>query len=255
MRLPAGEAVGDLVAVEEPLEIRVEGESFAITMRTPGEDRELVAGFLFGEGCIEDVDDIAALGSCGENAVELRFASGVTLDRERLHSAQRARYASSACGVCSRATIEHLLNDLPSLEPSPLLSEELLWRLPEIMERAQRSFASTGGIHAAALVTREGELEVLREDIGRHNAVDKVIGWRLLNDALPVTDRVLIISGRAGFEVVQKAIVAGVGAMVSIGAPSSLAVELARSAGLQLYGFLKSSGCNRYSPAPTPEEL
>jgi len=252
-REPSGVQEDDWIVVEEPLEIRVEGRPMAVTMRTPGHDRELAAGFLYTEGCVDGVDDFQAIASVkdprtqGDNIVDVRLASGTRLDPERFASAQRSLYATSSCGICGKASIDRVLQNTSPVRAIPKVSADLLRGLPEKMRAAQAAFSSTGGIHAAALFTLEGELEVLREDVGRHNAVDKVLGWRFLADQVPVDDRVLLVSGRAGFELVQKAIMAGVPAMAAVGAPSSLAVDLARSSGMQLIGFLKKDRFNRYT--------
>ena len=252
-RSPSGEIEPDWVVVEEPLEIRVEGRPLAVTMRTPGHDRELAAGFLFTEGCVDGADDLHAIASVsdprteGDNIVEVRLASGTPLPEAALASAQRSLYATSSCGICGKASIDRVLRMAPPVSGVPTMDASLLTALPQKMREAQRAFEETGGIHAAALFTLEGDLEVLREDVGRHNAVDKVLGWRLLNDRVPVDDCILMVSGRAGFELVQKAVVAGVPAMVAVGAPSSLAVELAGSSGMQLVGFLRGERFNRYT--------
>ena len=252
-REPGGISQQDWVVVEAPLEIRVEGKALAVTMRTPGHDQELAAGFLFTEGCVDGADDFQAIAHVkdprteGENIVDIRLAAGTRIDPERLASAQRAFYASSSCGLCGKTTIDRVLKNSPTVQTVPQLDEALLRTLPGRMREAQKAFASTGGLHAAALFSLEGELEVLREDVGRHNAVDKVLGWRLLQDRVPVSDCILLVSGRAGFELVQKAVMAGVPAMAAVGAPSSMAVDLAQRSGLQLVGFLKPGGFNRYS--------
>ena len=249
-RFPGGPDA-DVVVVEEPLEIRVEGRPLAVLMRSPGADEELVAGFLYSEGVIDGPDDIAAMAKVKEplkprdNTMDLRLAAGV--NPARVLSAQRELYASSACGVCGKATVEAVLKRLPSRRVSPRAAPELLLGLPAKMRAAQAGFGRTGGEHAAALFTLDGELEVLREDVGRHNAVDKVLGWRLRADRVPVEDAILLVSGRAGFELVQKAALAGVPTMAAVGAPSSLAVELAREAGMQLVGFLREGRFNEYS--------
>ena len=252
-RSASGQVENDWVVAEEPLEIRVEGRALAVTMRTPGHDRELAAGFLFTEGCVDGPDDLHALASVsdprtkGDNIVDVRLASGTPYPEAALASAQRNLYATSSCGICGKASIDRVLRLAPPVEPVPELPASLLVSMPEKMRAAQKAFQETGGIHAAALFTLEGQLEVLREDVGRHNAVDKVLGWRLLQDRVPVDDCILMVSGRAGFELVQKAVVAGVPAMVAVGAPSSLAVELAQSSGMQLVGFLRGERFNRYT--------
>ncbi len=251
-RLPSGEERQDVVVVEEPLELRLSGRALAVTMRTPGHDEELAVGFLYTEGVIDGLDDITAMAKVHEpldpqdNTLDIVLAEVVRADEGRFASAQREFYASSSCGVCGKATIERLLRGAPPLEHPRRAEDALLHELPARMREAQTTFESTGGLHAAALFTFDGTLEVLREDIGRHNAVDKVLGWRLRQDRVPVDDRILVVSGRAGFEIVQKALVARVPVMASVGAPSSLAVQLATEDGMQLVGFLSSSRGNEY---------
>jgi len=246
----------DRVVTEEPLEIRVEGRPLAVTMRTPGHDPELVAGFLYTEGVVDGADDLAALRKVQDpldpqdNTLDVRLASGVDLEDGRFASARREFYASSSCGLCGKATIANILRGAPPLRDPRRATAELLLSLPEALAAAQVGFAATGGAHAAALFSFDGALEVLREDVGRHNAVDKVLGWRFLRDEVPVADRVLMVSGRAGFELVQKALVARVPVMAAVGAPSSLAVQLAREGGLQLVGFLRDGRFNVYGPTP-----
>lgn len=240
----------DHVAAEEPLEIRIEGRSVAITMRTPGHDLELAAGFLFTEGVIDGPDDLRAIAHVDDpsdpqgNTVDTVLASGVPAARRS--AADRALYASSSCGVCGKASIDRLLVGAPPLSPEWTPDPAVLLALPDRLRKAQAVFDRTGGLHAAALFSPEGELEVLREDIGRHNAVDKVIGWRLREDRVPVDDRILLVSGRAGFEIVQKALVARISVVAAVGAPSSMAVDLAEESGLTLVGFLRDGRYNQY---------
>lgn len=242
----------DRVAVEEPLEIRVEGISFSVTLRTPGHDLELAAGYLYAEGVIADKDDLVALSPIDDplaprgNTVDARLSPGVPL----LLEAARARYASSACGLCGKETIEQIFRAVEPLARTWTPAPAVVLGLPAALRAAQALFEDTGGLHAAALFTPDGALEVLREDIGRHNAVDKVVGWRLLQDRLPIDDRVLLVSGRAGFEIVQKAVAARIPALAAVGAPSSLAVDLAERAGLTLIGFLRDGRYNLYGAAP-----
>lgn len=242
----------DAVAVEEPLEIRVEGRPFSVTMRTPGQDLELVAGYLYSEGVIDGPDDLQALTHLDDprdpqgNTVHVRLAAGVPA--LRVERARRERFASSACGVCGKASLDAVLSALAPLERRLRPDPEVLLGLVARLEQDQAGFHRTGGLHAAALFSPEGALEVAREDIGRHNAVDKVLGWRLLADRVPVDDRLLLVSGRAGFEIVQKAVVARVPLLASVGAPSSLAVQLAAQAGLALVGFLRDGRYNLYAP-------
>ena len=239
----------DWIAVEEPLEIRIEGTPFAVTMRTPGHDLELAAGYLFGEGVIEDAEDLAAIAHIDDpadpqgNTLDVRLAPGVPL----LRASARARVANSACGVCGKAAIDQIFQRISPLHRSWWPAPAVLHRLPEAQRAAQPLFDHTGGLHAAALFSPDGALEVQREDIGRHNAVDKVIGWRLAADRLPIDDRILLVSGRAGFEIVQKALVARIPVLASVGAPSSLAVQLAESAGMTLIGFLRDGRYNVYA--------
>lgn len=254
-RHPAGTVHDDVVATEEPLEIRVEGRPLAVTMRTPGHDRELVAGFLYSEGLIDGADDLTAVAHIRnpsdprDNTVDVRLAAGVSADEGRFASAQRAFFASSSCGVCGKATIDNILVGAPPLESPRRAPPELLVGLPARMRAVQDTFDRTGGLHAAALFDFQGELEVLREDIGRHNAVDKVLGHRLLADRVPVDDRILLVSGRVGFEILQKALVARVPVVAAVGAPSSLSADLARRSGVQLFGFLRDGTMNEYVSA------
>lgn len=233
----------DHLAAEEPLEIRVGSFPLSVTMRTPGDDLELAAGFLFTEGLIQRREQIAALqyGSGPEekqsgNVVQVELC-GVTLDRE---SVQRNFFAASSCGICGKASIETVrVRGIQAPNPDLRLDPEVLCRLPETLRAAQTVFGRTGGLHAAGLFDARGELVALREDVGRHNAVDKVIGWALLDGRLPLAEHVLMVSGRGGFEIVQKALVGGVPVVASVSAPSSLAVQLARELGLTLVGFLR----------------
>jgi FdhD protein len=254
IRHPGGVSEPDRVAVEEPLEIRIEGRALAVTMRTPGHDHELTAGFLYTEGCIDGADDLAAIAHVRDpidpqdNTVDVRLAAGVRMDAGRFASAQREFYASSSCGICGKATIERVMLGAPALDAPLRVPLEALLDLPERMRAAQSTFEKTGGLHAAALFSAAGEIQVLREDVGRHNAVDKVLGFRLLQDRVPVDDALLVVSGRAGFEIVQKALVARVPVLAAVGAPSSLAVSLALESGMQLVGFLRDGRCNQYAP-------
>ncbi|MEC8194300.1 MAG: formate dehydrogenase accessory sulfurtransferase FdhD [Myxococcota bacterium] len=251
-RVTAGgsSAEADRVAAEEPLEIRIDGRSVAITMRTPGHDLELAAGFLMTEGVIDGADDIRAMAHIDDpsnpkgNTVDTALASGVPAARRG--AADRALFASSSCGVCGKASIDRLLVHAPPLTRTWFPKPDVLLALPERLRQAQAVFDQTGGLHAAALCTPDGELEVVREDIGRHNAVDKVIGWRLRGDRVPIDDRILLVSGRAGFEIVQKALVARIPVLAAVGAPSSMAVQLAEESGLTLVGFLRDGRYNEY---------
>jgi FdhD protein len=234
----------DYLSAEEPLEIRIGDEPLSVTMRTPGHDAELSAGFLFTEGLVRRRADILALledaGTASENRGNVVLA---TLAPELAPDFQKMRrhfFAASSCGICGKASIDSVrARTLVPPNPDFRLDPEVLVRLPEKLRESQAVFGRTGGLHAAALFDAAGELLVLREDIGRHNAVDKVIGWALLEERLPLLDTILLVSGRGGFEIVQKAIVAGLPVVASVSAPSSLAVQLARELGQTLIGFLR----------------
>jgi FdhD protein len=234
--------VEDYLAAEEPLEMRAGRFSLGVTLRTPGDDEELVAGFLFTEGIISRPEDLMALETASTTSAQKNLVR-VTLDPSvglEANGAARKFSAGSACGVCGKASIAQLRRrGLRRPISSALFDPESLCLLPPKLRTAQDVFGWTGGLHAAALFNPGGELLVLREDIGRHNAVDKVIGWALLSGRLPLSDHVLLVSGRGGFEIVQKAIVAGIPLLASVSAPSSLAVQLARELGLTLVGFLR----------------
>ena len=240
----------DQLAVEQPLEIRIEGRPVAVVMRSPGHDLELTSGFLYTEAVIDGLDDIRAIAHVDDpldpqgNTVDVVLASGVPAARR--HKADRTLFASSSCGICGKAAIERVFLHAPPVEPSPEPSPELILGLPEKLLQAQKLFAQTGGIHAAALFDMHGKLEVLREDIGRHNAVDKVIGWKLRQDEVPVTNSILLISGRAGFEIIQKAIIARIPVVAAVGAPSAMAAQAAFQANIHLIGFLRDSRYNIY---------
>ena len=265
MRAAPGEVrrEADALAVEEPLEIRVDHgqpgamirKTTAVTMRTPGHDVELAAGYLFTEGIIRDRADIARIGCCGpgggtgpDNRLRVELAHGLEIDTSRL---ERSPYVSSACGACGKASLDALRTKRrwPLPPNTPMVSGDLLRKLPAALRRAQSTFELTGGLHASALFDVDGQLELLREDVGRHNALDKVIGTQLLRGALPLHERILIVSGRVSFELVEKALVAGVPVLAAIGAPSSLAVETAREAGMTLIGFLNAQRFNVYCGA------
>jgi FdhD protein len=228
----------DLVAVEEPLEIRVDGEAIAVTMRTPGHDEELAVGFLRGEGLIEGIPPVGLTDDLASNTIEV----GGPLARR---PATRRFYTTSSCGVCGKGALEEVAVHAAPLGVGPLLSRALLAALPDRL--LQPGFTKTGGLHATGLFDAMGELTCVREDVGRHNAMDKVVGWALLNDLLPLHDRVLCVSGRLSFELVQKALVAGAPILVGVGAPTSLAVELAVDRGLTLCGFARRGQLNLYA--------
>jgi FdhD protein len=234
--------VEDYLAAEEPLEMRAGQYSLGVTLRTPGDDEELVAGFLFTEGIISRREDLLALQMPGDTDTERNLVR-VTLDpsvRLASNSAARRFSAGSACGVCGKASITQLRRrGLHRPTASSLFDPEMLCQLPPKLRETQAVFVRTGGLHAAAIFSPTGELLVVREDIGRHNAVDKAIGWALLGGRVPLGSHVLLVSGRGGFEIVQKSITSGIPLLASVSAPSSLAVQLARELGLTLVGFLR----------------
>lgn len=241
-RLPVLSSEGpDEVAVEEPLEIRVEGQLAAITMRTPGCDLDLAAGFLWTEGVIDGVDDLKAIAEVGPNTVDVRLSEGVPAGRSR--SADRTLFASSSCGICGTASMERLARKAPKLRAwRP--DAALLKCLPARLE--QPDFGRTGGLHAAAIFDEQGTIFWVREDVGRHNAVDKTLGAALRADQ-DLRGMGLLVTSRAGFELVQKGWMAGVSALVAFGAPTSLAVQTAREAGMCLVGWLRQDRCVYFS--------
>ncbi len=234
--------VQDSLAAEEPLEIRIGDFPLSVTMRTPGHDLELSAGFLLTEGIIQSQDQIASLRSVvpesgvKSNRVEIELKDTDFIQEEM----QRNFFAASNCGVCGKASINAIrVRGLQAPNPSLRVDPELLCTLPEALRSEQAVFSRTGGLHAAALFDATGQLIVLREDIGRHNAVDKIAGWALLNGHLPLSRHLMLVSGRGGFEIAQKALAMGIPILASVSAPSSLAVKLARELGLTLVGFLR----------------
>jgi FdhD protein len=240
LRLPSRASERDELAVEEPLEIRVNGSPVAVTMRTPGHDEELALGFLRSEGIpaatAHPTEDLAA------NVVEVEV--GEEFDLERL---RRNFYTSSSCGVCGKGALEAVAVEAPAVTSDLTVSAEVVADLPERLRESQPTFAATGGLHATGLFDADGGLICVREDVGRHNAMDKVIGHAFLEGLLPLAGHMLCVSGRLSFELVQKAAVAGCPIMVAVGAPSSLAVELARDRGLTLCGFVREGRVNVYT--------
>ncbi len=246
----------DTVAGEEPLEIRIAGTSISTTMRTPGHDIELVHGLLHGEGIIAGREDViaarycAGVDSAGQNTYNVLDVALTNPAAAQAVIAPRAFVTSSACGVCGTSSIEALQRTTRyELQDFPVFDPEMITTLPDQLRSRQQVFRSTGGIHAAALVHPDGTVDRVREDVGRHNAMDKVIGSALLADELPIADRALLTSSRASFELVQKAVMAGVGMLIAVSAPSSLAVQLATATGLTLVGFTSTKGFNIYSGA------
>ena len=238
----------DLLAVEEALEIRLGNRSLTITMRTPGNDFELAAGFLHAEGMIRDISEIRRMGRPSDGSADVVV---VELDGEPRApvQAQRSFVMTSACGVCGKASLQDLeVNACPILPPDDIqLSPEIIHRLPDALRSGQSIFESTGGLHAAARFDLRGKLECVREDVGRHNAVDKLVGAALLEQHMPMSASLLLVSGRASFELVQKALMAGIPVMAAVGAPSSLAVATAERSGMTLIGFLRNGRFNVYS--------
>jgi len=242
----------DRVTVEEPLEIRVGGETLAVTMRTPGHDFDLAAGWLLAEGIVQHPDEIVRIEHCREvrsaeeegNVVIVRTTrpAGAEVDRAR-----RLLLTSSSCGLCGKGSIESLHGHFPPVTSPARTDAAVLGRLPDTLRKAQANFAQTGGLHAAGIFSLSGELYACREDIGRHNAVDKTIGSLFRQGRLPLSETILAVSGRVSFEIVQKALSASIPIVAAVSAPSSLAIDLARASGMALVGFLREGGFNLYS--------
>lgn len=247
----------DTLVAEEPLEIRVAGAPLAVTMRTPGDDFDLVAGFLVTEGVVRAAPDIAGLRYCAGatdeglntyNVVDVVLAEGVAPPDP---SVERAFYTTSSCGICGKASIDAIRTrtSWPVAGDPVAVAPAVLAGLPDALRAAQRVFDRTGGLHGAGLFTPDGSMLCMREDVGRHNAVDKVVGWALREGLLPLAGTVLLVSGRASFELTQKALMAGVPVLAAVSAPSSLAAELAAEAGMTLVGFLRGESMNVYAGA------
>ncbi|MFE4526460.1 formate dehydrogenase accessory sulfurtransferase FdhD [Streptomyces anulatus] len=247
----------DTLAAEEPMEIRVGGRPLTVTMRTPGDDFDLAAGFLVSEGVVHGAEDVAGIRYCAGatadggntyNVVDVGLAPGVAAPDASL---ERNFYTTSSCGLCGKASLDAVRTTAAwSVAEDPLsIGTDVLTALPDRLRAAQRVFDSTGGLHAAGLFTADGEPVCLREDVGRHNAVDKVVGHALRSGLLPLRGSVLMVSGRASFELVQKAVMAGVPLLAAVSAPSSLAVDLAAESGLTLVGFLRGASMNVYTGA------
>ncbi len=269
----------DRAATEEPLEVRLHGRAFAVIMRTPGADRELAAGFLLAERVLMSADDLGTIEYCtevrpaeagpslqgdgtnvpdlarsiradaavAENIVNVTLANGSAATIDRLLADRRQVMSNSSCGLCGRVTIESLRTDVPPLDCPWTIDRATLAALPDRLRASQGVFDETGGLHAAGLFTPEGTLEAVAEDVGRHNAVDKVIGRMLMQERLPLSQHLLLVSGRASFEIVQKALLAGVPIVASVSAPSTLAIDLARDSGVTLVGFVRGDSFNIYA--------
>jgi FdhD protein len=239
------EYLPDDLTIEEPLEIRIGRKTLATTMRTPGHDHELAAGFLVSEAIVREAREIAGISETRDNVVIVDLAAGVKV---KLNSAQRFGTISSSCGLCGKTSIDAIRQNFPAIKSANVrIQIERLLSLPEKLRKAQSDFARTGGIHAAGIFDMNGELKILREDIGRHNAVDKVIGHAFLAESLPLDRHLVLVSGRASFEIVQKALAAGLPIVAAVSAPSTLAVDFARENNQTLIGFLRPPAFNIYS--------
>ena len=243
------ETAEDEIAVEAPLEIRVGGKALTVVMRTPGNDEELARGFLYAEGIVERGEDIVGIarpqaltGDEVGNVVDVTLRPGA-----RAPEGERLFYASSSCGVCGKNAISALRVRAPLVSSSLRVAAATLATLPDRLRAAQPLFARTGGVHASGLCSADGTLELAREDVGRHNALDKIIGWAVAAGRLPLTDRLLVVSGRVSYELVQKAIAAGLPLLAAVGAPSTLAIELAEEFEVTLVGFVRDGGMNVYT--------
>jgi len=256
LRVPvngAAEHRADMLAVEEPLEIRVDDEPLTVTMRTPGDDIDLAAGFLFTEGLLGSLDEVHEIRLCDQNVAAVTVKPGRVLRYQQASPRGAARnfLMTSACGVCGKDSIEAIrVRSAFDVAADPVrVSPAVLAALPDRLRQAQRVFSRTGGLHAAGLFSPDGTLLTLREDVGRHNAVDKVAGWALRTGRLPLAGHILLVSGRASFELAQKAIMIGVPVLAAVSAPSSLAAALAEEGGLTLVGFLRGTTMNVYAGA------
>ena len=241
-------AVTDQIAREAPLEVRLDGQPFSVIMRTPGSDQDLVAGFLFSEGVIARADDVMRMVIVDAlNAVNVTLAPGKAAALPEILGTRRQVTMNSSCGMCGRRTLESLEVTAPPLRAGWAVSAATIGALPARLRDRQDVFGETGGLHAAGLFSRDGRLQFSAEDVGRHNAVDKIIGRMLLTGRLPLTETLLLVSGRSSFEIVQKAFLAGIPFIAAVSAPSSLAIDLAREAGITLLGFVRDGRFNIYT--------
>jgi FdhD protein len=239
----------DVAATEEPMEVRIDGDPFAVIMRTPGSDRELAAGFLLAERVIQSAADIVSIERDAEarNVMNVRISDARARDLASRGDARRRVVMNSSCGLCGRVTIDSLRVEAPDIVAEWSISAAVIRGLADALRRAQAVFNETGGLHAAGLFNRSGTLDVAAEDVGRHNAVDKVVGRMLLDERLPLAESILFVSGRTSYEIVQKAFLAGIPVVGAVSAPSSLAVELAQDVGITLLGFVRGPAFNVYS--------
>lgn len=258
LKFPELQSQTDVLAVEEPLEIRLgfyaqnkfTHKAISITMRTPDHDFELAAGFLFTEGILQNSEQITEIKHCGKigegftNTVRVDLQKNVEVEFKRL---ERHFYTTSSCGVCGKSSIEALQTGVKKVDSNLQVKADLIHQLPEILRQSQTVFNETGGLHASALFDENGNLDIVREDVGRHNALDKIIGAKFLSNQTPLSDKILLVSGRASFELVQKALMAGIPILAAVGSPSSLAVELAEKFGMTLIGFVRDKRFNVYS--------
>ena len=244
----------DSLVVEEPLEIRVGGQSLIVVMRTPGYDFDLAAGFLYTEGLITSSDDIGTIAYCEDediespdlqNIINVHLTNGQVLEEQE--GWQRNFHANASCGLCGKMTIESVKQEIPPIKSEIQIDPAILYRLNDTLRSAQSVFEATGGLHAAGLFDEQGELQIVREDVGRHNAVDKVIGQALLVEQLPLDRHILMVSGRASFEIIQKALFARIPVIVAVSAASSLAAEMAQEGRITLIGFMRGKGMTVYS--------
>ncbi|MCC6165445.1 MAG: formate dehydrogenase accessory sulfurtransferase FdhD [Acidobacteria bacterium] len=242
--------IEDRAAAESPLEIRLNGQAFAMTMRTPGADRDLVAGFLLSEQVITSAADITTISHAGdESAIDVTLGDRVSDTLARRLAERRQVTTTSACGICGRQSADAVKTDAPPITASWGVSAGVVSRLPDLLRDRQAVFDHTGGLHAAGIFTTDGTLVEIAEDVGRHNAVDKVIGRLLLRGALPLSAHILCVSGRASFELVQKAVLGGIPMLVAVSAPSTMAIDIAREYGLTLAGFVRGPSFNLYAHA------